>query len=128
MHIARAIKAPLSGLACAATLMLGVASFSTPASATVQASASITTTQPTVTRAQAASASVAASRVTAPACIEREVNKKQKIAWITNTCGKTRKVKVVINNGPDTYCRTLKNHERIYHRWPFGSYDRTVNC
>jgi hypothetical protein len=33
MHIARAIKAPLSGLACAATLTLGVTSFSTPVSA-----------------------------------------------------------------------------------------------
>lgn len=34
MHITRAIKAPLPGLACAATLTLGLVSFSTSASAT----------------------------------------------------------------------------------------------
>jgi hypothetical protein len=34
MHIIRAIKAPLPGLACAATLTLGLASFSMPVSAT----------------------------------------------------------------------------------------------
>ncbi|MFF0866886.1 hypothetical protein ACFYUV_34355 [Nonomuraea sp. NPDC003560] len=115
MHIVRAIKAPLSGLACAATLTLGVTSFPAPASATV-------------TQGQAVPASVAAGRTTAPACIERSVSKKRKTVWISNRCGRTMKVKVVVKHGPDSYCRTLRDSETIYYPWHFGSYDRTVNC
>lgn len=95
--------------------------------ATVQASADITT-QPTVTQAQDVPASVAAARGTAPDCIERDVNKKKRTVWITNRCGKTMKVKVVIKNGADSHCRTLSDFETIYYHWYFGTYDRTVTC
>ncbi|MER7129907.1 hypothetical protein [Streptosporangium saharense] len=107
-RLARKIGVVLS----AAALVTGVAA--------VQASAA-------TAREQAAPVSVAA-RGTAPACIGRAVDKKRKIARVTNNCGRTTKVKVVINNGPDSSCYTLRNGQVLSFRWRLGSYDRTVTC
>ncbi|MFE6867727.1 hypothetical protein ACFVFS_14295 [Kitasatospora sp. NPDC057692] len=70
----------------------------------------------------------AAAQGTAPACVERAVFKPQHEAYITNGCGKNMKLKVIINNGPDSSCHTLRNGQYFYYWWPFGSYARTVTC
>ncbi|GAA2626986.1 hypothetical protein [Streptomyces axinellae] len=65
---------------------------------------------------------------TAPACILRTVNKKTDDAVVTNRCGKTMRVKIIVNNGYDSSCHTLRNGKGFYYTWPWGSYARTVTC
>lgn len=65
---------------------------------------------------------------TAPACVERAVFKPQHEAYISNGCGKNMKLKVIINNGPDSSCHTLRHGQHFSYWWPYGSYARTVTC
>ncbi|MER6600982.1 hypothetical protein ACWDBC_24190 [Streptomyces parvus] len=68
---------------------------------------------------------------TAPSCIKRDVlNQPSGISvWLKNTCGTTKKVKVVIRFGGDSPCWSLKD-EATKTWWydGIGSYDRTVLC
>ncbi|MFB8140016.1 beta-Ig-H3/fasciclin [Streptomyces parvus] len=68
---------------------------------------------------------------TAPSCIRRDViNQPSGISvWLKNTCGTTKKVKVVISLGSDSPCWSLKDGAtKTWWYDGFGSYDRTVLC
>ncbi|MFF4417790.1 hypothetical protein ACFYY8_35125 [Streptosporangium sp. NPDC001559] len=82
----------------------------------------------TSAREQATPASVTAAGGTAPACVGREVHKNIKVARVANVCGRTMRVKITIDNGPDNSCYSLKNGQALTFRWNLGSYDRTVIC
>ncbi|WJV46692.1 hypothetical protein [Streptomyces flavofungini] len=49
-------------------------------------------------------------------------------ATVTNHCGRTMRVKVVIKYGPDSRCFTLPPRHWARFNWTFGSYDKTVTC
>jgi hypothetical protein len=70
----------------------------------------------------------AASGGTAPACIARDVDNADGFATITNNCGKTMRVNVVISAGPDSGCFTLLNYESKTVQYLIGVYDKTVVC
>ncbi|MEU2561657.1 hypothetical protein ABZ626_20315 [Streptomyces longispororuber] len=63
---------------------------------------------------------------TAPACVQRSVSGRS--ATVTNKCGRTVRVKVVVKRGPDSRCHALKHRAWARHSWPLGSYDKTVTC
>jgi hypothetical protein len=65
---------------------------------------------------------------TAPACVVRSVNQRTHEAYIHNNCGRTMKLKVIINNGYDSSCHQLRHRQYFYYSWPWGSYARTVTC
>jgi hypothetical protein len=69
-----------------------------------------------------------ASGGTAPACIERSVSNADGYATLTNLCGKTMTVKVIINNGPDSDCFSIPNNRSRTFYYLIGGYDRTVVC
>ncbi|RZS41276.1 hypothetical protein EV193_103598 [Herbihabitans rhizosphaerae] len=85
-----------------------------------------------VERADATVENVTAQEVgiqgTAPNCVSRTVFKKQHEAYIANGCGKNMRLKVIINNGYDSSCHTLRHGQHFYYWWPYGSYARTVTC
>jgi hypothetical protein len=70
----------------------------------------------------------AASGGTAPACIHRFASNKYREVGITNECGKTMGVKVIINWGRDSPCFVLFPQSIQKFHWRFGSYARTVTC
>lgn len=59
---------------------------------------------------------------TAPACVQRTVSGRS--ATVTNYCGRTMRVKVVVKYGPDSRCFTLAHRGWARHTWGIGSYDR----
>ncbi|WP_405660132.1 hypothetical protein [Streptomyces sp. RK9] len=63
---------------------------------------------------------------TAPACVQRTV--RGRTATVTNYCGRTMRVKVVVKFGPDSRCFTLPPRHWARYTWGFGSYDKTVTC
>ncbi|MFD9884846.1 hypothetical protein ACFWZT_25660 [Streptomyces alboflavus] len=63
---------------------------------------------------------------TAPACVQRQV--RGRTATVTNYCGRTMRVKVVVKYGPDSRCFTLPPRHWARYTWSFGSYDKTVTC
>ncbi|MFD9859314.1 hypothetical protein [Streptomyces alboflavus] len=65
-------------------------------------------------------------RGTAPACVQRTV--RGRTATVTNYCGRTVRVKVVVKFGPDSRCFTLPPRHWARYTWSFGSYDKTVTC
>jgi hypothetical protein len=67
---------------------------------------------------------------TAPACIVRGDYTPGDLPWfsVTNECGKTMRVKIIINNGDDSGCESLDNYETMTHYFVGGRYDRTVVC
>ncbi|MGK5552969.1 hypothetical protein ACSNOI_15255, partial [Actinomadura kijaniata] len=75
------------------------------------------------------------ARGTAPACIKR---KRWPVPWsrtaikITNRCGKTMRVKVIVKRGKDSPCRTLRKNKSFTWQFipPYGSpsYHKTVTC
>lgn len=82
--------------------------------------------------APAAPAPVGSDRAggTAPACISRVVDEQSdgQHVFVTNNCGKTMHIKIIVHNAPDTGCNTLgagKSREWIL---TLGFYDRTVVC
>ncbi|WP_328772508.1 hypothetical protein [Streptomyces sp. NBC_00286] len=70
----------------------------------------------------------AAEAGTAPACIKRDVVKHQKYVTVTNNCGRTMHLKVVINNGPDKGCYTYQPSQYSRQSWSIGSYGKVVTC
>ncbi|MGJ6968430.1 hypothetical protein ACSDR0_41640 [Streptosporangium sp. G11] len=89
--------------------------------------ASATTTATAVTAAGAASASAG----TAPACVKRQLIIRQGVA-LTNKCGRTMRVKVLVKRGKDSWCFTMKNNQRRFWAFvpqaAFAKYERTVTC
>ncbi|MFD0414104.1 hypothetical protein [Streptomyces sp. NPDC127108] len=63
---------------------------------------------------------------TAPACVQRRVSGRS--ATVTNYCGRTMRVKVVIKYGPDSRCFTLPPRNGVRFTWLIGRYDKTVTC
>ncbi|WP_329228516.1 beta-Ig-H3/fasciclin [Streptomyces sp. NBC_00111] len=74
----------------------------------------------------------AAAATTAPTCIGRMVTQTTDgfDVLLTNRCGGTRSVKVVVSLAPDSSCYVMSkgtNALYVYHGI-LGNYDRTVNC
>ncbi|MBL1093945.1 MULTISPECIES: hypothetical protein [Streptomyces] len=68
---------------------------------------------------------------TAPACIERNVYNHQEggmDAYLRNLCGKTMRVKVIVDYWWDSGCHTMKNHTGWLYSTPGGRYRKTVVC
>lgn len=82
--------------------------------------------------ALSAPAAHAAAAGTAPACIDRYVTGTPEgfDVLLTNNCGRTMRVKVIVNNGGDSPCYTMANGStRLFiYEGVFGTYDRTVTC
>lgn len=82
--------------------------------------------------------SQAALAGTAPACIQRvsgqPLGRHRDSVWITNTCGKPMRVKIIVKRGFDSSCMTLANQQtrRVDLRGSefFGitAYHKTVTC
>jgi hypothetical protein len=70
----------------------------------------------------------AATAGTAPACIHRFASNKYHEVGITNECGKTMGVKVIINWGSDSPCFVLFPQSIQKFHWGFGTYGKTVTC
>ncbi|OEV03926.1 hypothetical protein [Streptomyces oceani] len=91
-------------------------------------------TAPTASAAPSGSVAPPGSDVagTAPACVDRYVTGTPNgfDVLLTNNCGKTMRVKVVVNNSGDSPCYTMgAGGTRLYvYEGVLGSYDRTVVC
>ncbi|MBQ0987958.1 hypothetical protein KBZ10_26255 [Streptomyces sp. F63] len=83
---------------------------------------------PAGTAERTAPASAQDARGTAPACVRRDVVKHRKKVTVTNTCGRTMHVKVVIHRGRDLPCLTYQHGETWTGHWRFGSYGKVVTC
>ncbi|NGO42756.1 hypothetical protein [Streptomyces ureilyticus] len=70
----------------------------------------------------------AAEAGTAPACVKRDVIKHEKYVKVTNNCGQTMHLKVVINGGPDFRCYTYQPGYEWDGNWRVGSYGKVVTC
>ncbi|GHH52771.1 hypothetical protein [Streptomyces candidus] len=89
---------------------------------------SLTVPAATATASTASSVTSVRLQGTAPACVSRDVIKQKKQVVVTNRCGKTMHLKVVINNGPDLKCWTYQNGEGFLWKWKLGSYGKIVTC
>ncbi|AJP05955.1 beta-Ig-H3/fasciclin [Streptomyces cyaneogriseus subsp. noncyanogenus] len=82
--------------------------------------------------AVSAPAAHAAAAGTAPSCIGRYVTGTPEgfDVHLTNDCGRTMRVKVIVNNGGDSPCYTMAHgtSKLFIYEGVFGSYDRTVTC
>ncbi|MDG9723528.1 beta-Ig-H3/fasciclin [Streptomyces sp. DH41] len=82
--------------------------------------------------ALSAPAAHAAAAGTAPACIGRYVTGTPSgfDVNLSNNCGKSMRVKVIVNNAGDSPCYTIANNSsKLYiYEGVFGTYDRTVTC
>ncbi|MFC4329974.1 hypothetical protein ACFPC0_19720 [Streptomyces andamanensis] len=47
---------------------------------------------------------------------------------VSNKCGKTMKVKVIIKHDYDSSCTKLRNGQYFVYYWDWGTYQRTVTC
>ncbi|MFC7898187.1 hypothetical protein [Streptomyces sp. NPDC057381] len=56
------------------------------------------------------------------------MNESRNQAYVKNGCGKTMKVKVIVNNDYDSSCTTLRAGQYFTHSWTWGNYERTVTC
>jgi Alpha amylase inhibitor len=63
-----------------------------------------------------------------PSCVQVYGPPAVKSALVRNTCSTTQRVKVVINNGPDSDCYVLSPGEEELYEWWFGSYDGLRTC
>ncbi|MER5627812.1 MULTISPECIES: hypothetical protein [unclassified Streptosporangium] len=83
------------------------------------------------TTAGAGSASASASAGTAPSCVKRQLVIRQGV-MLTNKCGRTMRVKVLVKRGKDSWCFTMKNNQRRFWAFvpqaAFAKYERTVTC
>ncbi|MFF0793673.1 hypothetical protein [Streptomyces spiralis] len=64
---------------------------------------------------------------TAPACIGRAASDLGGFVYVGNHCGKTMRVKVIIDFGPDSSCWTLAPEQVRRHNY-YGSYGKTITC
>ncbi|GAA3647394.1 hypothetical protein GCM10022224_007800 [Nonomuraea antimicrobica] len=75
--------------------------------------------------------SASASAGTAPSCVHRKLLIRQGV-MLTNKCGKTMKVKVLVKRGKDSWCFTMKNNQRRFWAFvpqaAFAKYEKTVTC
>jgi hypothetical protein len=78
--------------------------------------------------AVAPAATAADAMGTAPACVKRDVIKHRKYVKVTNTCGETMHLKVVIDWGSDSPCLTYQPGEQWEWNWGRGSYGKVVTC
>ncbi|GAA1908679.1 hypothetical protein [Streptantibioticus ferralitis] len=81
--------------------------------------------------ADAAHQTMAAAGGTAPACIHRRDHGFLGYVRISNWYGKTMRVRVIIDRGPSSPCRTLANGQAFswdYDPSLFQSYHKTVVC
>ncbi|HEY9438800.1 MAG TPA: beta-Ig-H3/fasciclin [Streptomyces sp.] len=82
--------------------------------------------------AQAAPATRAAAAGTAPSCIGRYVTGTPNgfDVDLSNNCGSTMRVKVIVDHGGDSPCYTMSNGSRklFIYEGVFGTYGRTVVC
>lgn len=79
----------------------------------------------------AAQAAPLASAGTAPACIHRELAPLVPAGWtvlVTNHCGKTMQVKVVVDLGPDSSCYRMGKGGWFLYWIKLGHYGKTVVC
>ncbi|MCC3650129.1 hypothetical protein LIX60_01160 [Streptomyces sp. S07_1.15] len=83
---------------------------------------------PAGTAERMAPAAAVDTRGTAPACVRRDVVKHRKKVTVTNTCGRTMHVKVVIKRGRDLPCLTYQHGETWTGHWRIGSYGKVVTC
>jgi hypothetical protein len=69
---------------------------------------------------------------TAPACIDRYVTGTPNgfDVLLTNNCGKTMRVKVVVKYAHDSKCYTMKKKAQVLYTYEgiTGQYDRTAVC
>jgi hypothetical protein len=79
-----------------------------------------------------ASVSTAAAGGTAPACIARVVDGTSDgfSVYLDNNCGKTMRVKVIVDSGGDSPCYSMAaGSSRLwYYHGVFGQYGRTATC
>ncbi|WP_030905351.1 hypothetical protein [Streptosporangium amethystogenes] len=72
-----------------------------------------------------------ASAGTAPSCVKRQLVIRQGVR-LTNKCGRTMRVKVLVKRGKDSWCFTMKNNQRRFWAFvpqaAFAKYERTVTC
>ncbi|MEW2121988.1 beta-Ig-H3/fasciclin [Streptomyces sp. NPDC005474] len=82
--------------------------------------------------APAANAAPAAIGDTAPACISRPVYSTPNgfDVFLTNKCGGTRAVKVIVDSGGDSPCYVMGNNTSVTFSYEgiFGNYGKTVMC
>jgi hypothetical protein len=67
----------------------------------------------------------------APSCITRNIygcDVGLTCAKITNNCAGSRRVKVIVDNGPDSPCYNLPKYGWFVHKIGFGWYQYTVTC
>jgi hypothetical protein len=79
----------------------------------------------------AALATPMASGGTAPACIHRTLSPLALVGWtvlVSNHCGKTMQVKVVVDLGPDSPCYRMGNGSWVIYTITLGHYGKTVVC
>ncbi|MEV0632418.1 hypothetical protein [Nonomuraea wenchangensis] len=76
------------------------------------------------------SAAAAQARGTAPSCVARIADEQPHglIVWVRNGCGKTMRVKVIMDWARDTDCVTLLDGRSREWTYKTGSYNRTVTC
>ncbi|MEU6730030.1 hypothetical protein ABZ917_40525 [Nonomuraea wenchangensis] len=74
--------------------------------------------------------SAAAAGGTAPSCVARIADEQPHglIVWVRNGCGKTMRVKVIMDWARDTDCVTLADGRSREWTYKTGSYNRTVTC
>ncbi|MEU0479144.1 hypothetical protein ABZ260_08185 [Streptosporangium sp. NPDC006013] len=79
----------------------------------------------------AGAGSASASAGTAPSCVKRQLIIRQGV-MLTNKCGRTMRVKVLVKRGKDSWCFTMKNNQRRFWAFvpqaAFAKYERTVTC
>lgn len=72
-----------------------------------------------------------ASAGTAPSCVKRQLIIRQGV-MLTNKCGRTMRVKVLVKRGKDSWCFTMKRNQRRFWAFApqaaFAKYERTVTC
>ncbi|GAA0820899.1 hypothetical protein ACFQVD_33640 [Streptosporangium amethystogenes subsp. fukuiense] len=79
----------------------------------------------------AGAGSASASAGTAPSCVKRQLIIRQGV-MLTNRCGRTMRVKVLVKRGKDSWCFTMKKNQRRFWAFApqaaFAKYERTVTC
>ncbi|MEV6844049.1 hypothetical protein [Actinoplanes sp. NPDC051411] len=98
----------LSVALVAGAALMGAGAIATPASA-------------------AGTEATAAAAGTAPACIGRDVHSVLEYVTLSNNCGKTMQVKVIIDAGSDSPCYRMGSGSSVTY-WYGGIYNRTVVC
>ena len=65
---------------------------------------------------------------TVPSCVGVSGGVQSKVVGFQNNCTDTVRVKVIINNWPDSPCHTLPPGQFWSYSWSIGSYDGVATC